>query len=42
MPPEDVRTDLLVPSWTRSVCPYKEVASYRSARSNGEVTEDLA
>jgi uncharacterized protein (DUF427 family) len=39
---EDVRTDLLVPSETKTVCPYKGVASYRSARSNGEVAEDLA
>jgi uncharacterized protein (DUF427 family) len=37
-----VRTDLLVPSETKTVCPYKGVASYRSARSNGEVAEDLA
>jgi uncharacterized protein (DUF427 family) len=42
IPPEDVRTDLLVPSETKTVCPYKGVASYRSARSNGEVAEDLA
>jgi len=42
IPPEDVRTDLLVPSETKAVCPYKGVASYRSARSNGEVAEDLA
>src|ERR671916_850699 len=39
--PEDVRTDLLVPSETKTVCPYKGVASYRSARMNGEVVEDI-
>src|SRR5829696_4628457 len=37
IPPEDVRTDLLVPSETKTVCPYKGVASYRSAQSNGAV-----
>ena len=42
IPPEDVRPGLLVPSETKTVCPYKGVASYRSARSNGEVAEDLA
>jgi uncharacterized protein (DUF427 family) len=41
IPPEDVRTDLLVPSETKTVCPYKGVASYRSARMNGEVVEDI-
>ena len=39
--PEDVREDLLVPSETTSVCPYKGVASYRSMQTNGEVAEDL-
>ena len=41
IPPEDVRTDLLVPSETKTVCPYKGVASYHSARMNGEVVEDI-
>jgi uncharacterized protein (DUF427 family) len=30
IPPEDVRTDLLVPSETQTLCPYKGVASYRN------------
>ncbi|MFG2138095.1 DUF427 domain-containing protein [Streptomyces sp. NPDC048650] len=30
LPPEDVRTDLLVPSDTRTVCPFKGTASYWS------------
>ena len=41
IPPEDVRTDLLVPSETKTVCPYKGVASYRSVQTNGEAVEDL-
>jgi uncharacterized protein (DUF427 family) len=41
IPPEDVRTELLVPSETNTVCPYKGIASYRSMRTNGEVVEDL-
>ena len=42
IPPEDVRTELLVPSETKTVCPYKGIASYRSVRKNGAVIEDLA
>ncbi|MFK8906005.1 DUF427 domain-containing protein [Streptomyces sp. YS-3] len=30
LPPEDVRTDLLSPSPTRTTCPYKGVAAYWS------------
>ncbi len=41
IPPEDVRTELLVSSETNTVCPYKGMASYRSMRTNGEVVEDL-
>src|ERR687898_3240261 len=41
IPPEDVRTDLLVPSETKTVCPYKGVASYHSARMNGDFVEDI-
>jgi uncharacterized protein (DUF427 family) len=41
IPPEDVRTELLVPSETQTVCPYKGVASYQSMRKNDEVVEDL-
>ncbi|HEV8045282.1 MAG TPA: DUF427 domain-containing protein, partial [Rubrobacter sp.] len=42
IPPEDVRTDLLVPSETHTVCPYKGVASYRSVSTGDELLEDLA
>jgi uncharacterized protein (DUF427 family) len=41
IPPEDVREELLVPSDSSSVCPYKGVASYWSVRANGETVEDL-
>ena len=41
IPPEDVRTELLVPSETKTVCPYKGIASYRSLRKNDEIGEDL-
>lgn len=42
LPPEDVYTDLLAPSDTETVCPYKGVASHRSAEVNGEAVEDVA
>lgn len=42
IPPEDVRTGLLVPSETHTVCPYKGVASYMSVNAGGELLEDLA
>ena len=42
IPPEDVRADLLVPSETKTVCPYKGVASYRSIQTGHETIEDLA
>ncbi len=42
IPPEDIRADLLLPSGTQTVCPYKGVASYRSARVSGETIEDAA
>jgi len=41
MPPEDVREELLVPSDSSSVCPYKGVASYWSVDADGETVEDL-
>ena len=41
LPREDVRTDLLEPSATRSVCAYKGVASYWSLRVGGERLEDV-
>lgn len=39
-PPEDVRTDLLTPSGTKTRCPYKGLASYRNVEANGESIED--
>jgi len=41
LPPEDVRVEL-VPSVTTSVCPYKGVASYWSARVGDRLVEDVA
>ncbi len=42
IPPEDVRADLLVPSETHTVCPYKGIASYRSVNTGDEILGDLA
>lgn len=42
IPPEDVRAERLVPSETKTVCPYKGIASYRSIQTGGETIEDLA
>ncbi|MPZ89395.1 MAG: DUF427 domain-containing protein, partial [Nitriliruptorales bacterium] len=41
-PPEDVRADLLEPSDTVTRCAYKGLASYHSARVNGDVVADVA
>ena len=41
LPPGDVRVEL-VPSQTRSVCPYKGVATWWSARIGHRVAEDIA
>ena len=41
IPPEDVRTDLLVPSETRTRCPYKGEAVYWSARMPERTVEDV-
>jgi uncharacterized protein (DUF427 family) len=40
-PPEDVRTELLVPSSQRSRCAYKGSAAYWSVRVGDHVVEDL-
>jgi uncharacterized protein (DUF427 family) len=40
IPPEDVRTDLLVPSPTTSICPYKGTASYWSIKAGERVASD--
>ena len=42
VPPEDVRLDLLRPSETRTVCPYKGRASYWSLHLDDEPLEDVA
>jgi len=42
VPVEDVEKDLLAPSGTTSVCPYKGVASYRSLEVGGRLVEDAA
>lgn len=42
LPPEDVNTDMLVPSETVTRCPYKGTASYWSAALDGETVEDAA
>ncbi len=41
IPPEDVRTDLLVETETRTGCPYKGFASYWAVEACGERVEDL-
>jgi uncharacterized protein (DUF427 family) len=41
LPLPDVRIDLLVPSGTRTSCPYKGHASYYSVRVGDEVHEDV-
>jgi uncharacterized protein (DUF427 family) len=41
LPQEDVRMDLLVPSATRSRCPYKGPAVYWSVKVGGELFHDM-
>lgn len=41
LPEQDVRMDLLVPSATRSRCPYKGAASYWSIRVDNQRYEDM-
>ena len=41
LPREDVRTDLLRPTQTHTICPFKGEASYWSAEVDGETHEDL-
>src|SRR5919199_4785592 len=41
IPPEDVREERLVPSDTKTQCPYKGVASYWSVEAGGKRVEDL-
>lgn len=42
LPPDDVRTDLLEPSGTRTICPYKGTATYRSLRTPSGLIADAA
>lgn len=42
LPPEDVRADLLTPSDTTTICPYKGVASYVDAVTSGAAVHDVA
>ena len=41
LPREDVRTELLRPTSTRTTCPYKGEASYWSVEAGGQVHKDL-
>ncbi len=41
LPPDDVRMDLLTPSQTRTLCPYKGEAVYWSAGIDGKMFEDI-
>jgi uncharacterized protein (DUF427 family) len=41
LPKEDVRTDLLRPTSSRTTCPYKGEASYWSVEIGGQVHDDL-
>jgi uncharacterized protein (DUF427 family) len=41
LPKLDVRLDLLVPSVTRTRCPYKGEAVYWSVQAGGELAEDI-
>lgn len=42
IPQEDVRMDLLTPTDTVTICPYKGFSSYWSAHINGATHEDIA
>jgi uncharacterized protein (DUF427 family) len=41
-PDEDVRSELFEPSATRTVCPWKGTASYRSVTVDGKRNDDAA
>ena len=41
LPKEDVRTDLLRPTSTKTTCPYKGEASYWSVEAGGRVHDDV-
>jgi uncharacterized protein (DUF427 family) len=42
LPPDDVRRDLLEPSATHTICPYKGTASYRTLRIGNRRLQDAA
>lgn len=42
LPKTDVRMDLLIPSDTRTACPYKGTAEYWSVEVNGRIHTDVA
>jgi uncharacterized protein (DUF427 family) len=41
LPREDVRTDLLRPTSTKTTCPFKGEASYWSVEAGGQIHDDL-
>jgi len=41
IPQADVRMDLMIPTTTQSICPYKGFASYLSVKLNGDTYEDV-
>ena len=41
LPKEDVRTDLLRPTSTKTTCPFKGEASYWSVEAGGQIHDDL-
>jgi uncharacterized protein (DUF427 family) len=41
LPPEDVRTDLLRPTGTKTTCPYTGEACYWSAEVGGQLHKDV-
>ena len=41
LPKEDVRTDLLRPTSTKTTCPYKGEASYWSVEAGGRIHDDV-
>jgi uncharacterized protein (DUF427 family) len=41
LPKEDVRTELLSPTSTKTTCPYKGEASYWSVETGGQVHKDV-
>ncbi len=42
IPADDVRSDILRPSATHTICPYKGTASYRTLQLSDKVVEDAA